>query len=382
MKVKPNILFFVFIGLLALGLITTTMNFCFNTTAAEQSVAHKIMNGSLSNYVTYDESSNPIACFTYSPQDPLPNETILFDASCSHDLDGTITDYYWSYTTIGSPHFPIAMGHGETISYSWDKENEYSVMLEVTDNESNTDTISEIISVEENQPPYTPAVPSGPITGYTDEMYSYSTSGFDTDDDSIKYFFDWGDGSGNWTSFVSSSTLVELSHVWNTADVYQVRVKAEDEHGAQSDWSSEISVNISHRSLNADLICSDSMNWVDVRPGSIVHSNFTVENNGDHGSLLNWNIVSYPSWGDWTFIPDNGNDVLPSDDPVIVEVFVFSPDIKETSFTGEIMVINEDNSSDYELISVSLATPKNTCCINPLFRLLFNRYPLLSLLFE
>jgi len=41
----------------------------------------------------FPENKPPIASFTYTPENPLVNETITFDASSSYDPDGTIISY-------------------------------------------------------------------------------------------------------------------------------------------------------------------------------------------------------------------------------------------------------------------------------------------------
>jgi hypothetical protein len=69
----------------------------------------------------------------------------------------------------------------------------------------------------------------------------------------------------------------------------------------------------------------------------------------------------------------SGSDLSPDDEPVTVEVFVVAPDIQESTFSGEILVVNEDDSSDYETISVSLATPRNKDLNFQLISLFFDK---------
>ena len=95
-----------------------------------------------------------------------------------------------------------------------------------------------------NQPPEIPSTPSGPSSGYTETLYSYSTSTTDPDGDKIKYIFYWDDGNGSWTELVDSGTAVNKSHSWDSPGTYYVKVKAEDEHGLESNWSDELVVNI------------------------------------------------------------------------------------------------------------------------------------------
>jgi len=103
------------------------------------------------------------------------------------------------------------------------------------------------ISGSGNSPPNTPTTPTGPTTGTVGISYSYTTSATDPDGDDISYGFDW-DGDGivdEYSSFFSSGTSCTLSHTWNYAGTYEVKVKAKDEHSDLSAFSSPLTVVIS-----------------------------------------------------------------------------------------------------------------------------------------
>ena len=57
-----------------------------------------------------------------------------------------------------------------------------------------------------------------------------------------------------------------------------------------------------------------------------------------------------------------------------------APDEQNTEFTGEITIVNEDNSSDCCVIDVSLATPctRQSSWVRTLLDLLFDRFPILE----
>ena len=94
-----------------------------------------------------------------------------------------------------------------------------------------------------NHPPSIPSMPYGPSTGTTGTSYSYSTSSTDPDGDQIRYGFDWnGDGFTDWSDYETSGDLCSKSHSWSSDGTYQVRVKAQDEHGRESSWSDPLSV--------------------------------------------------------------------------------------------------------------------------------------------
>lgn len=105
------------------------------------------------------------------------------------------------------------------------------------------------------------------------------------------------------------------------------------------------------------LECTGSLSFVDVKPGDSVTGSFTVKNNGDPLSLLNWEISSYPSWGSWTFTPDSGVGLTPEDGMVTVTVDIIAPNDPQTQFSGQITLINSDDPSETCIIDVALATP-------------------------
>jgi len=98
-----------------------------------------------------------------------------------------------------------------------------------------------------NNPPNTPSTPTGTTAGNTGTSYTYSTSATDPDADNVKYGWDWdGDSTvDEWTSFQSSGTTVNTPHIFGLPGTYNVKVKAEDSNGAQSSFSSALTVVIS-----------------------------------------------------------------------------------------------------------------------------------------
>jgi hypothetical protein len=108
-----------------------------------------------------------------------------------------------------------------------------------------------------------------------------------------------------------------------------------------------------------DLDCEGSLNWIDVECGHLVEGSFQVQNIGATDSLLDWDIVSYPAWGTWTLTPTSGDDLTPGDGSVTIEVFVVAPDQENTDFEGQIKLENRDDPDDFDVIPVSLKTPKN-----------------------
>ena len=113
-----------------------------------------------------------------------------------------------------------------------------------------------------------------------------------------------------------------------------------------------------YQGRESDLHCSGLIGLPNQKPGGSVTTEFNIENCGDAQSLLNWEIVSYPEWGSWTFESMHGFDLQPADGTLSVEVTIDVPDEKNAAFDGEIIIANMDNSSDIGQISVTLTTPK------------------------
>ena len=95
-----------------------------------------------------------------------------------------------------------------------------------------------------NNPPATPSVLLGPISGSSGTYYSYATKTTDPDGDQVKYTFDWGDGTTSITSLVNSGIAASASHTWTVASgstkTFSVRAMATDDNGMTSSWSSRI----------------------------------------------------------------------------------------------------------------------------------------------
>jgi hypothetical protein len=133
-------------------------------------------------------------------------------------------------------------------SHYWSQPGDYLVRSQAMDEygaQGMWSTPLPVTITADNSPPNIPPPPTGPTSGTPEISYTYSVATTDPEGDQISYYFDWGDGFGTWTNPVSSGETVSRSHSWARTGVYQVRVKAKDEHGAESDWSSSLNVELS-----------------------------------------------------------------------------------------------------------------------------------------
>ncbi len=83
---------------------------------------------------------SPTASFTYSPDKPILNQEVVFDASSSQDPDGTISNYAW---TFGDG----ATSTGVTTSHTYASTQTFTVSLTVTDSDKLTNTFTKTISI-------------------------------------------------------------------------------------------------------------------------------------------------------------------------------------------------------------------------------------------
>jgi len=107
----------------------------------------------------------------------------------------------------------------------------------------------ELIFTEKEMPPSQPEKPEGPTIGKTNTTYSYETLSSDPEGDDIKYLFDWGDGSKEWTLPCHSGIVLSISHSWDEEGTYSIKVMASDEKGAESEWSEEMAVTLADRHI-------------------------------------------------------------------------------------------------------------------------------------
>jgi hypothetical protein len=174
--------------------------------------------------------------YTTSTTDP-DNDNVKY----GWDWDGdNAIDEWTSFTTSGS----VA-----STSHSWSTPGTYNIKVKAEDVNgaqsyfSATKTV--VISSGANSPPNDPSKPSGKTQGKAGVAYTYTTVTTDPDGDQVYYWFDWGDGTNSgWQGPKTSGTVCSASHTWSSKGNYQIKVKSKDIHGAESNWSSTLSISM------------------------------------------------------------------------------------------------------------------------------------------
>ena len=96
-----------------------------------------------------------------------------------------------------------------------------------------------------NYPPNKPSTPSGTTSGRPGNSYQYSSDATDPEGNDIYYNFSWDDGTySGWLGPYISGDTVNTFHTWTKRGSYNIKVKAKDEHGAESVWSDPLPISM------------------------------------------------------------------------------------------------------------------------------------------
>lgn len=85
---------------------------------------------------------------------------------------------------------------------------------------------------------YNPTVDiAGPKNGKPNEEYEYNFTLYDSDGDNVSFFVNWGDETTqDWIGPYESGEKVSIRHIWANKGNYEIKAKAKDEYGAESNW--------------------------------------------------------------------------------------------------------------------------------------------------
>ena len=182
------------------------------------------ISGSNSGFTNSDYNFNVVS----TDQD---GDTIAYTVDWG---DGNSTSY-GSYTGSGTAQIK---------THRWSSAGTYTIRVQAKDNKGATSaswgTYTIVINLpSQNYPPYTPSI-TGTTSGNTGVKYNFSiTSNGDPDGDQVRFLVDLNNtGVGVAQGNYSRSYSLTISNTWYTAGYYYINVRAEDEHGALSNWAS------------------------------------------------------------------------------------------------------------------------------------------------
>ena len=186
---------------------------------------------------------------------------IKWIATDSHDLGLNIYIYY---SKDNGDTWVFLTHVFNTEGYMWDTthfaDGSYLLKVEARDSDNliNQDT-SEMFMIinDETQPhpPNKPMRPSGPSNGKVGVVNTYTSNTIDIDGDKVFYFWDWGDGTNSgWLGPYNSGEICETSHIWENKGNYEIKVKAKDINGQESEWSEPLCVSMPRNKIINPLI--------------------------------------------------------------------------------------------------------------------------------
>jgi len=194
------------------GTYTITLNITDNTGATNQtSQTITVLN------------TPPTANFTYTPHSATDLQTITFN-NCSVDTDGYITNCVW---TFGDG---VTNNSMNVTSHQYTDDGIYTVTLNVTDNDGDTDEISRNITIANVKPTADFTFePSNPEVGETIWFNDTST---DNDGTIVNWSWDFGDDSTN--------TSRNTTHSCSTLESYNITLIVTDDDGNTSSETKNI----------------------------------------------------------------------------------------------------------------------------------------------
>jgi YD repeat-containing protein len=195
---------------------------------------------------TYDEAGNRKYVGLYDTLPPVTTATPpggnyetaqSVTLTCNDDISGCNEIYY---TTNGNDPTESSSIYSSPINISVTTTLKFFAK-DLADNSETIKTEMYYIGPESVS---TPSNPNGPITGYVQTSYTYSTGGaVSSYGHSIQYLFDWGDGTDSgWLPVGQTSA----SHSWSSQGNYLVKAQARCSihTSVVSSWSGTTSVSI------------------------------------------------------------------------------------------------------------------------------------------
>lgn len=300
------------------------MTFILVSLSSNVSIDTRASNESLSNL---QPTSLPPIYFTWEIGSDC--RTVVFTSSVYHS-----SNYSWDFTSDG-----IIDAWCKTAAHTYTQSGVYNVTH-----------CAMVLGSLECVSFYVYVTPPEANFDWTinDLSVTFQDQSFDCDGDLSFWGWDFTD-DGIFDAFGETVT-----YAFSVPGTYNVTLVVED---------NDLFVGMCHKNVTIsqslpDLACTGSLHWPNVKPKSTQSGTFSLMNVGDSGSTLDWSIQSYPAWGIWSCSPSTGTDLTPEQGSVTVTVTLTAPEEKNQQYAGELKIINTKDPSDYEMIQVSLGTPR------------------------
>ena len=159
-------------------------------------------------------SGEPFAIFNVSTTSGMIPLKVIFDASESSDVDGSIVSYNWDFGDGEK-------GSGVKVTHVYNQGGTFTAKLTVVDNEGKKDTSSETIRVYQKP---TASFTADPTYGLAPLKVSFDASeSFDTDGTITEYKWDFGDGV--------TAAGKKVTHTYSNVGKFNVVLTVKDNDG-------------------------------------------------------------------------------------------------------------------------------------------------------
>jgi len=203
--------------------------------------------GTPSNYFYLSTPPNqpPVAALT---ADPLLGDVpmiVEFDASASHDPDGTIAKFEWDWDGADNGWVWEDTGTTSVVDHTFEAINTYSATVRVTDNEGESRTASVGISATApgNDPPV--AVLTADVTSGEIPLTVNFSAIQSSDPDGTVEDYEWDlDGDDNWGepgNEAAAAGSPVASYTYEATGTFAATVRVTDNEGAEGEGTQNVS---------------------------------------------------------------------------------------------------------------------------------------------
>lgn len=179
-------------------------------------------------------NKDPVAAFTYAPDNPSTADNISF-IDTSTDPDGTISSWSWDFGDGGD-------STEKNPTHRFVDDGNYDVELTVTDNAGGQDTESKTVVVSNVGP--VASFNCVPVEPTTDETVEFTDSSTDSDGTIASWSWDFGD---DYTSTVQNPT-----HRYEKSGEYTIQLTVTDDDGDTDTVS--LVINVEEPLVSDDLL--------------------------------------------------------------------------------------------------------------------------------
>jgi len=198
-----------------------------------------------------------------SPHGPVSGyvgDNLRYSTRATHpDREDIKYTFSWGDGTTTETGFASSGGIGSAL-HRWSTAGDYYIYAKATDSSGRvSDWSAPTKAAIRNAIPSKPSTPSVTQPVFRNVNKRVYTSSFDPKHSSIRYTFDWGDGTGTTTGYFASGKWAYADHVWRQTGTYPVMVFATNSKGTTSQWSNIKYVTVfNKRTLDASEPLSDA----------------------------------------------------------------------------------------------------------------------------